>query len=276
MRLLRFLRRLDSKAGGKQTSYRFTVMSRMITVTESLASQPRRSKTLEQKTADAIALGREILNPSLRNSDYLVLEQRRRILANWLKRVPGNDLKVLDVGGRLQPYRPLLNGRLKFYVAVDPDPTGLVDAIAVGEHLPFPSSTFDLVLCTQVLCYVEDPPQVIDEIRRVLRPGGTLLLTAPALLLNHAANDRWRFLPNQLYSLLREFTTVEVSAEGGSISGICRTVAMFVDYFFEHGPAHPFLIRAVVPFLNLLGERLDCWSRGDIGFTTNYDAFAIK
>ena len=251
-------------------------MSQMITVTESLPFHPQRSKTLEQITADAIVLGREILNPSLRNSDYLVLEQRRKIIAHWLKRVPGNDLRVLDVGGRLQPYRPLLNGRLKHYVAVDPDPTGLVDAIAVGEHLPFSSSTFDLVLCTQVLCYVEDPQRVIDEIRRVLRPGGTLLLTAPALLLNHAPNDRWRFLPNRLYSLLREFTKVEVSAEGGSIAGICRTVAMFMDYFFEHRRAHPFAKWLIIPFLNLFGERLDCWSRGDIGFTTNYDAFAIK
>src|SRR5437879_10757042 len=58
-------------------------------------------------TAFAAELGRERLYPSLWNPDYLVLNERRRHFSEWAQRVPGQGLSVLDVGGRIQPYRPL-------------------------------------------------------------------------------------------------------------------------------------------------------------------------
>lgn len=47
---------------------------------------------------------------------------------------------------------------------------------AGAEHLPFEDNAFDTVVSTLVLCTVEDPDQALREVRRVLRPGGTLLL----------------------------------------------------------------------------------------------------
>lgn len=46
---------------------------------------------------------------------------------------------------------------------------------ASGEDLPFPSSSFDAVVCTYTLCSVSDPARVLSEVRRVLKPGGELL-----------------------------------------------------------------------------------------------------
>jgi ubiquinone/menaquinone biosynthesis C-methylase UbiE len=46
---------------------------------------------------------------------------------------------------------------------------------APAEDLPFEGGTFDTVVSTLVLCGVDDQPRSIREIRRVLRPGGTLL-----------------------------------------------------------------------------------------------------
>lgn len=45
----------------------------------------------------------------------------------------------------------------------------------VGEAIPFPDSSFDSVVCTFTLCSVEDPAQVLSEMRRILRPGGVAL-----------------------------------------------------------------------------------------------------
>ena len=45
----------------------------------------------------------------------------------------------------------------------------------VGEAIPFADASFDTVVTTFTLCSVQDQAQVLREIRRVLRPGGTAL-----------------------------------------------------------------------------------------------------
>jgi SAM-dependent methyltransferase len=45
----------------------------------------------------------------------------------------------------------------------------------VGEDIPFASASFDTVVCTYTLCSVKDQRQVLGELKRILRPGGTLL-----------------------------------------------------------------------------------------------------
>jgi ubiquinone/menaquinone biosynthesis C-methylase UbiE len=47
--------------------------------------------------------------------------------------------------------------------------------VAEAEQLPFEDDHFDTVVSTLVLCTVNEPRQAIDEIARVLRPGGKLL-----------------------------------------------------------------------------------------------------
>jgi ubiquinone/menaquinone biosynthesis C-methylase UbiE len=50
---------------------------------------------------------------------------------------------------------------------------------AVGEALPFPDETFDIVYSSYVLEHVQDPVQVLTEAVRVTKPGGTLLFEIP-------------------------------------------------------------------------------------------------
>jgi ubiquinone/menaquinone biosynthesis C-methylase UbiE len=53
----------------------------------------------------------------------------------------------------------------------------LVEGIA--ERLPFPAGTFDLVILDNVLEHVDDRPLTLQEIHRVLRPGGLLYVVTP-------------------------------------------------------------------------------------------------
>jgi SAM-dependent methyltransferase len=46
--------------------------------------------------------------------------------------------------------------------------------------LPFDDGSFDLVLCAETIEHVRDVQLLLSEIRRVLRPGGTLALSTPA------------------------------------------------------------------------------------------------
>ncbi len=47
-----------------------------------------------------------------------------------------------------------------------------------AARLPYPNASFDLVYCHFLLLWVEDPPQVVREMRRVARPGGHVLALA--------------------------------------------------------------------------------------------------
>jgi ubiquinone/menaquinone biosynthesis C-methylase UbiE len=46
---------------------------------------------------------------------------------------------------------------------------------AGAEELPYADASFDVVLCTFVLCTIPDVTRALDEMRRVLRPGGQLV-----------------------------------------------------------------------------------------------------
>lgn len=220
---------------------------------------------------------RERLHPGLTNPNWLVLRRRREIFNKWLSALPGTALDVLDVGGRIQPYRPLLQSRDRRYVALDLRQTPVISLVASAEHIPFATNTFDLVICTQVLEYIRDPAVVIQEIHRVLKPGGRLLLSAPAISICDAAEDRWRFFRTGLEDLLTPFAEKEIIPEGGSIIGFFRMVNSCLNVFVRYQLLRQVFLWTLCPVLNLCGELLDqvANSHND-QFTANYSVCARK
>lgn len=59
-----------------------------------------------------------------------------------------------------------------------------------ASQLPFPDDTFDAVTCLEALEFMPDPEGVLQEMARVLRPGGVFLIT------NRIGNDA-RWLPGR-------------------------------------------------------------------------------
>jgi SAM-dependent methyltransferase len=227
-----------------------------------------------KKTVSA-ARGR--LYPSLRSPHWLVLRQRREIFRRWISALPAAKLMILDVGGRLQPYRELLDGRIQRYISVDIRRTPVVDVIAAGERIPFAADSFDLILCTQMLEYVPEPKIVLAEIHRVLRPGGTLMVSAPAAQPRDADEECWRFQPAGLRKLLAVYAEVEVVPEGGSIAGFFRTINACADIFARY-PSVRFLFSwTVFPALNIIGFCLESLAgSSNDQFTVNYSARARR
>ena len=52
----------------------------------------------------------------------------------------------------------------------------------VAEALPFQTGRFDTVVCTFTLCSVQDPARALAEAKRVLKPGGRLVVATCSLL----------------------------------------------------------------------------------------------
>jgi SAM-dependent methyltransferase len=48
---------------------------------------------------------------------------------------------------------------------------------AVGESLPFPDKSFDVVICDNVVDHAESPSKIVAELTRILAPGGLLYFT---------------------------------------------------------------------------------------------------
>jgi SAM-dependent methyltransferase len=217
------------------------------------------------------------LYPELSNPNWLVLRNRREIFTRWIEAFPEQEFRVLDIGGRIQPYRPLLKHRAKTYAGVDLAITPLVDVAARGESLPFPSNQFDLAFCTQMLQYVTDPASVINEVFRVLKPGGQFLLSVPSAYPIDSGEECWRFLPGALRHLLAAFSAVQIEPEGGSISGFFRTMNVCLDIFAKYKWVRSIFRYTACPTLNLTGELLERLAgSANTQFAVNYSVLARK
>lgn len=222
----------------------------------------------------ALQLSRSRLRASIRDLDYLVLRARRENLERYSTCIEEGELDVLDIGGRIQPYRALFGDRVRSYLAIDPQLEGLTNVVGVGEQLPFRNGTFSLVLCTQVLSYVRQPEVVLLEMHRVLKPGGHLILTTPAFFPEHF-DERWRLLPNGLRTLLSDFTILDISPEGHSWAGLFRALNIFLHAEIESWRVQKIVSWTTIPLLNILGAIFDKWCKDD-RCAANYDLHAVK
>jgi ubiquinone/menaquinone biosynthesis C-methylase UbiE len=76
--------------------------------------------------------------------------------------------------------------------------------VADAQRLDFPDCSFDTVVCTFSLCSVPDDRRAVEEMRRVLRPGGLLLLA------DHVVSTAW---PARLVQRLIEVFTIPFGGE---------------------------------------------------------------
>ena len=125
----------------------------------------------------------------------------RRLLFSDLIKGLGlpRDAEILDVGTSTGTnLRLLRNLGFARITGVDQSPDAIrfcaekgLGAVRLGDvrSLQLPDRRFDLVLATDVIEHVDDEMAAIRELRRVLRPGGYLLLTVPAFRLLWGLQD---------------------------------------------------------------------------------------
>lgn len=95
--------------------------------------------------------------------------------------------KVLDVGCNSGEFMLMCQTKGCDVTGVDVAPEIIEKAKAKGlnvleadaENLPFPDATFDVLVCMEVLIHLHDPVKALKEFRRVLKPSGVLLGSAP-------------------------------------------------------------------------------------------------
>lgn len=177
---------------------------------------------------------------------------------------------VLDVGGGERFQKDLARHRELFagtdYRTLDVDPRCRPDIVASVYAIPLPSGSVGAIIGKSVLEHLEEPGRAVQEMRRVLAPGGKILAYVPFVYPYHARpgayRDFYRFSEDGLRHLFREFRQVEVHKVGGYF----RALMFFLPW--QH--------RLKVG-LEPIAYLLDKLFRRDRGSTTaGYYLYAIK
>lgn len=177
-----------------------------------------------------------------------------KILPHYAKGV------VVDLGCGDKPYRKYV--RAKKYIGVDRKDGDLTADVL---HTPLKNNSADTVLCTQVLEHVQDPQQLFRESRRILKPGGCLILTTPMVWPIHdEVDDYWRFTNLGLIHLTKTagFKVIDCRPMGGFISAIWQMIAVLLERPTYHRGCFRSLLKIMLKpvfwLIQPLIYRLDC------------------
>lgn len=167
--------------------------------------------------AELAAVRRSRRRPRPTQFDYLHLRRLVRDIRDALASVDSTVGDVLDVYCGSRPYDDLLPaGSRCIGLDVVGNPYGVADVVS-DEFLPFEDASFDLVTCYEAFHYVEDPRHGAAEIRRVLRPGGAVLVSVPLVWEYDRRILEHRFTGPELRALFDGWDDVRVVENGGRV-----------------------------------------------------------
>lgn len=124
---------------------------------------------------------------------------------------------ILDIGSgmkfqkQLKGHQGLFNN--KKYISLDINPEVKPDIVGDIHKIPAADNYFDAVICHSVLEHAANPFVAVNEIYRILKPGGPALIYLPFFLPYHGNKDYldyWRFSKDGVAELFKKFSLVEI------------------------------------------------------------------
>lgn len=159
---------------------------------------------------------------------------RNLALFEWMNaNAPGKT--VLNLGSGVGTFDGFLSPEVRM-VNMDINPAKPhLDVVGDAQRLPFHTASFDIVYSIAVLEHVPKPWLAAQEIARVLRPGGHVVLELPFLNVIHDEHDYFRFTDKGIRSLFDEWGIECVMEQVGSGGGSFLSVFAYT-YFRQFIP----------------------------------------
>lgn len=176
------------------------------------------------------------------NRNYLHYYYFHKELKNAIDKFAKGDL--IDIGCGNKPYEELFDGKTTKYIGCDIVQSNLnkVDIICPANKIPIEDNSFDIVFSTQTIEHLEDPQGLINEAYRLLKPGGSFILSGPQYWpLHEEPFDFFRFTKHGFKTILEKgnFDIVEINANGGKWA----TAGQALIHAFEDSKATSFFFK---------------------------------
>lgn len=190
--------------------------------------------------------------------------------------------KLLDVGSGPSPYSFIFRNRISNHVRIDHERVSHEpDVVCDVSEMPVKDNSIDCILCTQLLEYILEPHQLIDNFSRIIKPGGKVLLSAPFIYpVHHKSLDYFRYTDSCLRKLFqdRAFDIIQCKPLGGFFVTIIQLATHYITYWMFRGAVKilvlPMLLVSNIT-LNMIALLLDRIEH-DNTFTLNYFIVAEK
>ena len=169
---------------------------------------------------------RERRNPRPTQWDYLHLEGLRRALRGAFEELPDARGPVLDLFCGTKPYLELVPWQPVWGLDIDRH-FGRADV--VGDlPLPFRDQSIGVALVTQALHMIDDPVGTVEELGRVLAPGGQVVVTVPHLFLAEGDFERhWSAADlRQLFTGWSDVRIEGIDGPGAALAFVLGRIAM--------------------------------------------------
>ncbi|PIR42962.1 hypothetical protein CO058_00070 [candidate division WWE3 bacterium CG_4_9_14_0_2_um_filter_35_11] len=191
------------------------------------------------------------------NPHFLVRREIVSSLRAFSKYVRG---EVLDVGCGTMPYKTLF--KYKRYVGIETNISGhdhansTVDIYYDGINFPITDDSYDTVVCFEVLEHVVDFDKMLNEIKRVLRPGGFVVISIPMVWPEHETPYDFRRLTS--FGILNALKLKDFKVKSNSklLPNLSILSALLSDYCFGVCLRKYYLSIILLPLIllnNLLG-----------------------
>jgi len=144
------------------------------------------------------------------------MEQIARLALNKAlkKYFKENFGKVLDIGGKHRPYKKMI--QKISYISLDINPNHNPDIVADIHNIHMiRNNSFDTILATEVLEHCHNPKKAVSEIYRILKKGGTAIISTPFLYPYHPdPKDYYRYTKDGLKELCIDFKEISIIPVG--------------------------------------------------------------
>ncbi|KKT89069.1 MAG: hypothetical protein UY32_C0015G0010 [Candidatus Jorgensenbacteria bacterium GW2011_GWC1_48_8] len=186
---------------------------------------------------------------------YLFLPTLRISSVGWIStmielRRQFNKLKpgiVLDIGGGDAPYKKFVPHTK--YMTLDVDKSSNPDILSDAHNIQWQSNYFDTIISIETLEHLREPQKSINEIYRLLKPGGVCVLSTRFLHPYHPGpEDHYRFTWDSLRHLFRKFDNIEIYHVGNRL----QLFHQFINFVDSENFLKQFITTGMAIFLNIL------------------------